>query len=1158
MEAKKEVEECILCFDECEIIGLSQCNHKYMCYKCIYKMRELNQSKICPICNGKNDKTIITSKLDTNFKDYDFNALKLYNQKYGLYVASKECNLAMKQLKAIKCIVPKCSQQSKEFENVNNFKKHLKEGHQRFICDICLQNKKCLLQEHILYTRNQYHRHLNQGDYDEDGVLYAFHPYCVFCDKILYDEDQLTTHMTNHFKCHICDENPEHQFRYYDNYGELEKHYRISHYICEQQNCLENCFIAFKTADELELHNIQIHQVKSGNQALQALTRFGYEGDNDKNKKKNNPFFKDDGAIRDKIGVDFQNQYLSQQKVQMQVAIVDDHQDDIFDFREFYNLKFEDEELDNQEILESSLSVDGYRHNKKGVKKSKHHSDKYNLKEKEDKNRQIYLEDLRFFKYNVNNHLDEQSFNKKLEQVFDQDEWEIYHEKKSLFFKKKISPEQFFKDFIDLCGPTVGYRLFPVFVRTIQNEYTAKELDKLYLHEIGKLPKKHKNMINTQESYSQFLQFFLRELEENIINRIETKRLSLKKRIKMERSRVYQLVEILRRVKTPEMAKLKFLSNFGLSIDGINYIQNKVYFAKLENIQEKIQKIPTQDILKLYMYINICNDLLTGKLQRKEKKYLSTLVLKGFFQKYPHIVEKYCKKYRTNISDASSDEENQQKKHAFYKGIEKQFEEKKQLDFPELYKKTPQEIEQERKKQEEEKQKEIERLEKEQKEKEALELKIQEARIKEQESKYHQAVKNKKWQKEKYQEDLLKQDQQNQEKEEEIKYQVEYKKNKEIKERRVFLDSEDEQETKAKKSQDIEKQELKKKQNNNNNQQQQKKKSDEIIDKEQAASKNEEWWEGNMEKGGYDKDLEKIASQQKNKQQEKDNDNGLIKYEGSDIDEDEEQEFEKKQRTGNQWGLTQKTDKQKISYTHSNVQQRIKSEIKNEDYFPSLGGSEPNKNTGRDLLAEVSKPQPKKQQQQNKQSNQNNNNFIGSRFVPGNQKQKNKSEYKIYAQDQDSESEEEQVEEKPKKSQNQKNQKNFHQDPEEQYPSLEPQTEKNLPKQQNQQYQKKPQKVDSDSEDQEEYKPKKQKYRKKKGNYNNNNNNNNNQQGDFPGLGGDNYYEEKNSQSKQQQQQQYSNNWDEGYNKNNDAALKVIGQDQKKGKFRQKIVGGFR
>lgn len=41
------------------------------------------------------------------------------------------------------------------------------------------------------------------------------------------------------------------------------------------------------------------------------------------------------------------------------------------------------------------------------------------------------------------------------------------------------------------------------------------------------------------------------------------------------------------------MAKLKFLSNFGLSIDGINYIQNKVYFAKLENIQEKIQKIPT-------------------------------------------------------------------------------------------------------------------------------------------------------------------------------------------------------------------------------------------------------------------------------------------------------------------------------------------------------------------------------------------------------------------------------------------------------------------------------------------------------------------------------------------------------------------------------------
>jgi hypothetical protein len=32
--------------------------------------------------------------------------------------------------------------------------------------------------------------------------------------------------------------------------------------------------------------------------------------------------------------------------------------------------------------------------------------------------------------------------------------------------------------------------MFPLFIRTIQNEYTAKELDKLYLNEISKLDKK--------------------------------------------------------------------------------------------------------------------------------------------------------------------------------------------------------------------------------------------------------------------------------------------------------------------------------------------------------------------------------------------------------------------------------------------------------------------------------------------------------------------------------------------------------------------------------------------------------------------------------------------------------------------------------------------
>lgn len=64
----------------------------------------------------------------------------------------------------------------------------------------------------------------------------------------MYDEEALTTHMTNHFQCHICQENPENKYIYYNNYQSMEKHYRMSHYICEEEICLASCFIVFKTA----------------------------------------------------------------------------------------------------------------------------------------------------------------------------------------------------------------------------------------------------------------------------------------------------------------------------------------------------------------------------------------------------------------------------------------------------------------------------------------------------------------------------------------------------------------------------------------------------------------------------------------------------------------------------------------------------------------------------------------------------------------------------------------------------------------------------------------------------------------------------------------------------------------------------------------------
>jgi len=45
----------------------------------------------------------------------------------------------------------------------------------------------------------------------------------------------------------------------YRNYENLQQHHKISHYICEDPQCLLQRFVAYKTAAELDLHTQKVH-----------------------------------------------------------------------------------------------------------------------------------------------------------------------------------------------------------------------------------------------------------------------------------------------------------------------------------------------------------------------------------------------------------------------------------------------------------------------------------------------------------------------------------------------------------------------------------------------------------------------------------------------------------------------------------------------------------------------------------------------------------------------------------------------------------------------------------------------------------------------------------------------------------------------------------
>lgn len=138
-------------------------------------------------------------------------------------------------------------------------------------------------------------------------------------------------------------------------------------------------------------------------------------------------------------------------------------------------------------------------------------------------------------------------------------------------------------------------------------------MDDVLHSEIRKLPRQKENLLTKSLTYSELINNILIKVEENIISRIKNKILSLKNRNIMDKSRIFQLIEIIRRVKTIEMAKFKFLTNFGVSLINLEVLTKKIFFANEEEIAAIFDNFSNDEILPFYLYMNFCCDILAGK-----------------------------------------------------------------------------------------------------------------------------------------------------------------------------------------------------------------------------------------------------------------------------------------------------------------------------------------------------------------------------------------------------------------------------------------------------------------------------------------------------------------------------------------------------------------
>ncbi len=184
----------------------------------------------------------------------------------------------MEKMTQNNCQVESCKNPG-GFSSLVMLKRHLKEQHNRVLCEICLKFQTALMSESRLFTESQLQRHLKKGDQDEDGNIIFLHPYCSFCDQSLYSETQLVKHMNDtHFSCHVCGD--QYKYRFYNTYKQLETHFRISHYVCTDAVCLEKTFIVFRSRHELEMHQNKVHSdvYQQGTSKMQqkALSQYNY------------------------------------------------------------------------------------------------------------------------------------------------------------------------------------------------------------------------------------------------------------------------------------------------------------------------------------------------------------------------------------------------------------------------------------------------------------------------------------------------------------------------------------------------------------------------------------------------------------------------------------------------------------------------------------------------------------------------------------------------------------------------------------------------------------------------------------------------------------------------------------------------------------------
>lgn len=619
--------DCLICCDEKEIMTVGECEHPCVCLICAFKMRSLNKNIKCIYCNQELTKIIAISDPSQSFEQM---IRKNPNHfAHGIHFVEDKVKWACYDLQSIKCAIKECKKHT-SFSSLAGYKKHLKDDHRRFLCDLCVEHRTLMAEEHKIYRKEELDIHFNQGDYDEEDNLISMHPYCSFCDVSYYSEEKFLAHIKqDHMKCHLCT-HEDYKNVYYKNYKSLEIHFNMSHYLCIVPECKAKCFVVFKTRTELEKHNVNSHGANPSDYKAMLFT-----------------VDKVDHHIKDTEGEDMTPMLLSQWKKAMNK---EEAQDTTIGY---------DKRITLTDLFEHYINVPAYtaEEERNMVYELTHpKGPKPNAAE-------IHFEDVKFVKVEKKHNVNFADFIGKTKQVtdFNAEKELIVHA--GAYNKGGMAAKDLFERFSSIFGPILVYKYYQYYSKTVKNPQKICELEEFLDRKLQELPIKNKNILLDVRTWRDFFTKITSEVSSNIMDRI-AKKATADKQYKVSQGRLVQLLGCVKALTIKEFIKFKYLSNFLKDQESKKNLQRSLVVPENRSSQ-MLDRIGTDDILIMFLYFNLGSLKFEGKSITTGLK-LNPNIMKLFLRHYPDVAKRYA-------MSIESDEED-------YEEVEGKFAERKNSD----------------------------------------------------------------------------------------------------------------------------------------------------------------------------------------------------------------------------------------------------------------------------------------------------------------------------------------------------------------------------------------------------------------------------------------------------------------------------------------------